>query len=60
MTWQVLPTATGFAAKEAIAVLRKHHVEIAPLLRRASLSEHDLAFAESDVNPASHRVAGRR
>jgi hypothetical protein len=35
-TRQVLPTATGFAAREAIAALRKHHVEIAALLRRAA------------------------
>jgi AraC-like DNA-binding protein len=56
-TRQVLPTATGFAARQAIAMLRKHHVEIAPLLRRAVLSEHDLALAEGDGNPASHRVS---
>jgi hypothetical protein len=57
ITPQVLPTAIGFAAREAIAALRKHHVEPAPLLRRAGLSEHDLALAENDGNPASHRVA---
>jgi AraC-like DNA-binding protein len=56
-TRQVLPTAMGFAAKQAIAVLRKHHVQIAPLLRRAGLSEHDSAFAENDANPTRHRVA---
>ena len=56
-TRQVLPTATGFAAKEAIAALRKHHVEIAPLLRRAGLSEHVLALAENDANPTGHRVS---
>ena len=41
-TRQVLPTATGFAARQAIAALRKHDIEIAPLLRGAGLSEHDL------------------
>jgi AraC-like DNA-binding protein len=56
-TWQVLPTATGFAAKEAIVALRKHHVEIAPLLRRTGLSEHDLPLAENDGNPASRRIS---
>jgi AraC-like DNA-binding protein len=56
-TRQVLPTATGFAAKEAIAVLRKHHVEIAPLLRRAGLSERDLALGENDANPTNHRIS---
>jgi AraC-like DNA-binding protein len=56
-TRQVLPTATGFAAKEAIAALRKRHVEIAPLLRRAGVSEHDLAHAENDDNPITHRIS---
>jgi hypothetical protein len=55
-TRQVLPTAMGFAAKEAIAALRGRHIEIAPLLRRAGLSEHDLALAEDDGNPTTHRI----
>jgi hypothetical protein len=41
-TRQVLPTATGFAARQAIAVLRKRNIEVAPLLRRVGLSERDL------------------
>jgi AraC-like DNA-binding protein len=57
LTRQVLPTATGFAAREAIAALRNHHIEIAPLLRRAGLSEHDFAGTENDGNPISHRVS---
>jgi hypothetical protein len=56
-TRQVLPTATGFAAKQAIAALRNHHIATAPLLRRAGLSEHDFAGAENDGNPVSHRVS---
>jgi hypothetical protein len=56
-TRQVLPTATGFAARQAIAVLRKRHVEIGPLLRRAGLSEHDLAPGGDDGNPTSHRIS---
>jgi AraC-like DNA-binding protein len=56
-TRQVLPTAMGFAAKEAIAALRDRRIEIAPLLRRAGLSEHDLTLAEIDGNLTSHRVA---
>jgi AraC-like DNA-binding protein len=40
-TRQVLPTATGFAARQAIAVLRKCNIEVAPLLRRVGLSERD-------------------
>jgi hypothetical protein len=47
----------GFAAKEAIAVLRKHHIQIAPLLQRVGLSEHHPAFAENDGNPTSHRIS---
>ena len=54
-TRQVLPTATGFAAKEAISALRKRHVEIAALLQRAGLSEHDLA--ENDASPTGHRIS---
>ena len=40
-TRQVLPTATGFAAKQAIAALGKHKIDVAPLLRRVGLSERD-------------------
>ncbi len=42
ITRQVLPTATGFAARQAIAALRKRNIEVAPLLRRVGLSERDL------------------
>jgi hypothetical protein len=42
-TRQALPTVTGFAAKQAIAALRTHNINIAPLLRRAGLLEKDLA-----------------
>jgi AraC-like DNA-binding protein len=38
----VLPSATGFGAWQAIAVLRKHNVPIAPLLKRAGVSEGDI------------------
>ena len=37
---QVLLTTTGFAAREAIAMLRKHNIATAPFLLRAGLSEH--------------------
>ena len=39
---QILPSATGFAARQAIAILRKHNVPIAPLLNRAGVSEGDI------------------
>ena len=38
----VLPSATGFAARQAIAVLRKHNIPIARLLRRVGVSEGDI------------------
>src|SRR4029077_15473302 len=41
-TRQVLPTATGFAARQAIAALRKRDMHVAPLLRLVGLSEGDL------------------
>jgi AraC-like DNA-binding protein len=39
---ELLPGATGFAARQAIALLRKHNVPIAPLLTRAGMSEGDI------------------
>jgi AraC-like DNA-binding protein len=38
--WQALPTVTGIATRLTITALKKHNVAIAPLLRRAGLSEH--------------------
>ena len=38
----LLPSATGFAARRAIAVLRKRNVPVAPLLKRAGMSESDI------------------
>jgi AraC-like DNA-binding protein len=37
-----LPSATGFAARQAIALLRRHNVPIASLLKRAGVSEGDI------------------
>jgi AraC-like DNA-binding protein len=39
---ELLPSATGFAARQAIAVLRERNVPIAPLLMRAGISEGDI------------------
>ena len=52
---QVLPTVTGFAARQAISALRKNNIATAPLLQRAGLSEYDLAAGGS--NPLNHRVS---
>jgi AraC-like DNA-binding protein len=52
-----LPTTTGFAAREAIAVLRKHNIAIAPLLLRAGLSEHGFARAADESNGFPQRLS---
>ena len=54
-TRRVLPTVTGFAAKQAIEVLRHHDVAPAPLLHRARISERDLAA--DDATPLDHRIS---
>jgi AraC-like DNA-binding protein len=40
--WELLPSATGFAARQAIAVLRKRNVPVAPVLSRAGVSEGEI------------------
>jgi AraC-like DNA-binding protein len=40
-TRQVLPTAIGFVARQAIGALRKRNVAVEPLLQRVGLSERD-------------------
>jgi hypothetical protein len=52
-----LPTTTGFAAREALAMLRKHNIATAPLLLRAGLSEHGLARGADDANGLPLRVS---
>ena len=52
-----LPTTTGFAAREAIAMLRKHNIATAPLLLRAGLSEHGLARAADEGDGLPQRVS---
>ena len=41
-TRQAPPTATGFAARQAIAAVRKRNIAVAPLLQRAGLSEREI------------------
>jgi AraC-like DNA-binding protein len=48
-----LPSASGFAAKCAIAALRRHNIPVQPLLRRAGLSEHDFGNSQHRVPAAS-------
>ena len=49
---RALPTASGFAAKQAIAALRKRGIAADALLRRAGLSERALA-GDFDAHPMS-------
>jgi AraC-like DNA-binding protein len=49
----VLPTATGFAAKCAMAGLRQHNTVAAPLLQRVGLSEHDLDNLQRRISAAA-------
>jgi hypothetical protein len=51
----VLPTVTGFAAKQVIAALRKRGIATAPLLHRAGLWEHE--FEAGGGGPDDHRVS---
>jgi hypothetical protein len=46
----ILPSATGFAARQAIAILRERDLPIASLLNRAGVSE-------SDIENRQHRIA---
>ena len=52
-TIQALPSASGFAAKCALAALRKHNIPVQPLLRRAGLSEHDFDNPQHRMSAAS-------
>jgi AraC-like DNA-binding protein len=49
---RLLPTATGFPARRALAALRKHDIDPAPLLRRAGLSEQELNDQENRISSA--------
>jgi AraC-like DNA-binding protein len=49
-TWQTLPTVTGFAARRAIAALRKRKLPLTPLLLRASLSESNFANRQHRIS----------
>jgi AraC-like DNA-binding protein len=49
----VLPTATGFATRQAIAALRKRDVAVGPLLRRVGLSEQDVDSPKRRISAAA-------
>jgi AraC-like DNA-binding protein len=47
---ELLPSATGFAARQAIAVLRKRNVPVAPLLARAGMAEGDIDNRQARIS----------
>src|SRR5580704_4097768 len=49
-THSLLPTATGLAARRAIAALRKRNIDPTPLLRHVGLFEHDLKERQDRVS----------
>jgi AraC-like DNA-binding protein len=50
---QLLPSATGFAARQSIAALRKHNIAVAPLLRRVGLSGRDFDNRKGRISAAA-------
>src|SRR6516162_6721606 len=52
----LLPTATGFAARRAVAALREHGVDPPPLLRRVGLSEQDLDKRRDRISAAAQAM----
>jgi AraC-like DNA-binding protein len=47
---ELLPSATGFAARQAIAVLRRRNFPIATLLTRAGISEGDIDNRQARIS----------
>jgi Arabinose-binding domain of AraC transcription regulator, N-term len=47
---QILPTSTGFAARQTLAVLRKRNLNVAPMLHRVGLSERAFDDTESRIS----------
>lgn len=47
---RLLPSATGFAARQAIAVLRKRNVPVARLLTRADITESDIDNRQARIS----------
>jgi len=50
---RLLPTTTGFAARRAIAALRKRDIDPSPLLRQAGLAEEDLGKTRDRISAAA-------
>jgi AraC-like DNA-binding protein len=52
-TRSLLPTATGLAARRAVAALRKDNIDPTPLLRQVGLFEQDLKERQDRVSAAA-------
>jgi AraC-like DNA-binding protein len=52
-TRQVLPTATGFSARQALAALQSRGVAVDPVLRRVGLSERDLDNRQGRISASA-------
>ena len=50
---ELLASATGFAARQAIAVLRKHNIPVAHLLSRAGIPEVDIDNHQTRISALS-------
>ena len=47
---ELIPSATGFAARQAIAALRKRNVPISAVLKRAGISEDDIDNRQARIS----------
>ena len=52
-TRQVLPTATGFSARQAIAALQNRGAAVDPVLRRVGLSERDFDNRQGRISASA-------
>jgi AraC-like DNA-binding protein len=50
---QILPTSTGFAARQTLAVLRKRNLDVAALLHRVGLSERAFDDPQSRISASA-------
>src|ERR1700733_1804056 len=53
ITQQILPTSTGFAARQTLAVLRKRNLDVAALLHRVGLSERAFDDPQSRISASA-------
>ena len=54
---QLLPTVTGFAARQAVVLLRRHNIAAHSLLHALGFSEHELARTANDRDAVERRFS---